>query len=466
MSEQDHHHVDRDEEATFSINRRRFLQGSSGALLAAGALGPAFAHAAASGEGSARSGGRQASNGQTFDFGNGATAPEGISSVPASATGRPMPTLDQYDPVAPDERLGWAVVGLGDFALNQILPAFANSTHSRLAGLVSGNADKARQIAQQYGVAESGIYSYDNFDEISDNDDIDIVYIILPNALHEEFTVRGAQAGKHVLCEKPMAPTVEACQRMIEACRDNDRKLMIAYREQFEPHNLAAIKAIREGMVGDVNLLSVNAGVSLDPEAPSAQWRLNKALAGGGSLYDIGIYALNASRYLLGEEPTQVFARIHSREDDPRFAQVEDNVAFQLIFPNGAVANCTSSYSTPKNNEASVFGTKAWLRMAPLSNYYNHWLIVDDGNQRIEPSIQEISQFAAEMDHLSRCVQDDTAPHASGEEGMQDVRIIRAIYESAATGEMVSIESDYERDPNLLIADSPNLPDVWQQSDS
>jgi glucose-fructose oxidoreductase len=199
-----------------------------------------------------------------------------------------MPEMEKEMPEAPEKRLGYAIVGLGQFALNQIIPSFAESKSSKLVALVSGKREKALQVADRYGVDQKNIYDYQNFDRIADNDEIDIVYIILPNALHAEYTVRAFKAGKHVLCEKPMAVTAEECETMIRAGREADRKLMIAYRAQYEPYNLEAIRMSREGELGKIRLVTSDHGRILDPKVPADQWRMVKALAGGGSLYDIG----------------------------------------------------------------------------------------------------------------------------------------------------------------------------------
>ncbi|QJQ96982.1 Gfo/Idh/MocA family oxidoreductase [Halomonas sp. PA5] len=392
--------------------------------------------------------------GETFELGNGTQPPEEVSAVSPSARGRPMPEIEQRYPVEPKRRLGWAVVGLGDFALNQILPAFGESEHSRLVALVSGDRDKAQQVASRYGVDEENLYDYDNYDSMADNDEIDIVFIILPVNMHAEYTIRAAKAGKHVLCEKPMAMDEQECQAMIDACRENDRQLMIAYREQYEPHNLEAIRQIQDGALGELRLMTLNAGSPVDPEEPRGQWRLRKEMAGGGSLYDIGIYALQAARYLSGEEPIEVSAMISSPEDDPRFAEVEDSVTFQLRFPSGLLATCTSSFTTAQHNMASVFGTDGTLTLEPMSDYYQHELriLTDEGEKSLD--IQEISQFAAEMDHLSQVVREGGSPKTPGEEGMQDIHLMRAIYASATSGRPVRIESDYRRSAEELVRTS------------
>src|SRR5262249_25925463 len=232
-------------------------------------------------------------------------------------------------PDPPGKKLGWAIVGLGNLSINQILPAFGKCEKSKVVALVSGHPDKANKLALRYGVSPKNIYNYQNYDSIKDNPEVDIIYIVLPNGMHEEYTVRGLQAGKHVLCEKPMANTPAECQQMIDAARKADRKLMIAYRCRYEPYNREAIRLAQSGEMGKTQMIFADAGFNMgDP----TQWRLNKQLAGGGSMMDIGIYALNASRYLSGEEPTEVNAVTYTTLGDPRFKEVEEHINFQLRF--------------------------------------------------------------------------------------------------------------------------------------
>src|SRR5579863_8196237 len=192
-------------------------------------------------------------------------------------------------PDPPGKKLGWAVVGLGSLAINQILPAFATCEKAKVVALVSGHPDKANKIALRYGVDPKNIYNYENYDSIKDNPEVEVLYIVLPNSMHAEYTIRGVQAGKHVLCEKPMATTPAECQSMIDAARQAHRKLMVAYRCRYEPFNQEMIRLAREQELGPVRIVHADAGFNIvDP----TQWRLRKSMAGGGSLMDIGIYSL------------------------------------------------------------------------------------------------------------------------------------------------------------------------------
>lgn len=359
---------------------------------------------------------------------------------PSQPTGRPLADIEQEMPIEPGRRLGWAVVGLGKFALNQILPSFGESRSSKLVALVSGNRQKAEQVASRYGVEARNLYDYQTFDRLADNPEVDVVYIILPNALHAEYTVRAFKAGKHVFCEKPMAITVEECETMIRGGREAGRKLMVAYRAQFEPHNVEAIRRVRDGEIGPLHLVTSDHGRILDPKDPADQWRMVKSLAGGGSLYDIGIYSLQAARYLTGEEPVEVSGQIASPKDDPRFREVEDRVAFQLRFPSGALANLSSSYSTASVKRIQAFGSKASLVLDPATEYEGNRLQVRFEKGLQEVKVKDANQFAAEMDHFSQSVLANREPLTPGEEGLRDVRILQAIYQSAREGRPISLE--------------------------
>jgi predicted dehydrogenase len=261
-----------------------------------------------------------------------------------------------------DKRFGFAIVGLGHLSLNQILPAFGHSQYCKPVALVSGDREKASKIAAQYSIAPSAIHDYANFDRLSQNPDVKVIYVVLPNGMHEEYVVRGARTGKQILCEKPMATGSREAQRMITACKGANVKLMIAHRQQYEPHNRALRQLVTEDKLGSLrSFVSSNSQQQGDP----AQWRLKKSLAGGGCLPDVGLYCLNASRFLSGEEPTEVFVTIFQPKDDPRFVEVEANCSFSLRFPSGYVATCTTSYDVHESQFLRLEGTKAWADISP-----------------------------------------------------------------------------------------------------
>lgn len=340
---------------------------------------------------------------------------------------------------APDRPLGYAIVGLGSYGLGVIIPQFANCTHSRLAAVVSGDAAKAQRVAAEHGLPARSVYSYANFDAIRDNPDVDIVYVCLPNSMHAEYTIRAAQAGKHVMCEKPMAVSVAECEAMIAACKKANRKLMIGYRCHFEPFNLEAMRLARTGAAGKIRYVRTEHGFTQG--SPSA-WRLKRALAGGGSLMDMGVYSLQAARYMTGEEPIAVTARESTDRRDPRFTEVEDMIEWTLEFPSGAIAGCQSMYSANQNH-ILLMGDKGRIELEPATRYDgNHMWLGRDGRERevTPPPGPAKTQFAGQLDHLAQCVRSGREPIVSGEEGLRDMRIVEAIYRSAREGRTIRLD--------------------------
>ncbi|WP_263384425.1 Gfo/Idh/MocA family protein [Granulicella arctica] len=338
------------------------------------------------------------------------------------------------------QRVGYAIVGLGDLALKEILPAFGASKYSKAVALVSGDKVKATRIAAQYGIKEASIYSYESYDELAKNPEVQVIYIVLPNSMHADFVVRGAKAGKHILCEKPMSTNVRDCERMISACNQANVKLMIAYRQQYEPMNRAIVKMVKEGKLGALkSFVATNAQNQGDP----GQWRQKLALAGGGCLPDVGVYCLNAARFISGEEPTEVWGTTYQPKDDPRFTEVEETCSFTLKFPSGLIASCSTGYGAHRSQFLRMEGEKAWAELNPAFGYSGLKLrtakLEDAQNVTIEPMIESVDQFAQEMDHMSVCVQQNLQPHTPGEEGLQDQRITDAIYKSAKTGNSVKL---------------------------
>lgn len=342
---------------------------------------------------------------------------------------------------ASDQRVGFAIVGIGHLSINQILPAFGRTELCKPVALVSGSPEKARKIAAQYGIKPTSIHSYANFEQLSKNPEVKVIYIVLPNSMHAEYTVRAAKIGKHVLSEKPMATSVADCEKMIAACSSANVKLMIAYRQQYEPMNREVARMIRAGKLG--SLRSYLATLTQNQGDPS-QWRLHKSLSGGGCLPDVGIYCLNASRFWSGEEPIEVFGQTFQPQGDPRFTEVEATCSFTLRFPSGLVASCNSGYAAHRSSFARMEGAEGWVQLSPAFGYsglrlqYNR--LLEGHGTDFQPAISEKDQFALEMDHMAECVMSDKGPHTPGEEGLQDIRIIEAIYESARTSRPVKLE--------------------------
>jgi predicted dehydrogenase len=359
-------------------------------------------------------------------------AAAGIAANAVIAT--PAQQLQVPDP--PGKKLGWAIVGLGRLAINQILPAFAKCEKSKVVAFVTGSREKGEKLAARYGVNPKNIYNYQNYEALRENPEVDVVYVVLPNGMHAEYTIRAAQAGKHVLSEKPMANTPKDCEEMVRAAREANRKLMVAYRVRYEPYNQTLIKLCRDGELGQIKVVVSDHGFNIgDP----TQWRLKKDLAGGGSLMDIGIYALQAARYTTGEEPVEVNAMEFTDRNDPRFKEVEDTINFQLRFPSGALAQCTSSYGYAGQNRIRVVGTRGWAELEPATSYTGLRMRLRKGSATEERDLGQRDHFAAEMDHLSDCVMSDKPPLTPGEEGLRDLRIMMAIYEAARTGRTVKL---------------------------
>ncbi len=344
------------------------------------------------------------------------------------------------NPDAPDQRVGFAIVGLGHLTLAEILPAFGQCKHAKPVALVSGDADKMAKAAKQYGIKPSSCYSYQTYDKLKDNPEVQVIYIVLPNAQHHEFTLRGAKAGKHILCEKPMANSVKECEEMIEACNKAGKKLMIAYRIQYEPLNRAAMKMVRDKTYGKTKLIQM---MNCQNQAHDQQWRHKKALAGGGSLPDVGLYCLNTTRFLLGEEPTEVSAQIYSTPGDDRFKEIEENVSFTLRFPSGVISQCMTGYGSFNAKSYAVHAETGTIKMDPAFPYKGlkqELVHAPNGKQVNEiPSNPAKQHFALEMDHMAECVRGNKTPYTPGEEGLQDQRIMEAIYQSAKENRPVKL---------------------------
>jgi predicted dehydrogenase len=330
-----------------------------------------------------------------------------------------------------DKKLGYALVGLGSLSTNQIAPALLTTKYSRLAGIVTGTPAKEKTWADNYGIPEKNIYNYETFDQIADNPDIDIVYVVLPNSMHHDYTVRAAKAGKHVLCEKPMATSVAEAEAMIDACQKAKRKLAIGYRCQFEPYNLECKRLAREKEFGDLRM--IDAGFGFRSGNPN-QWRLRHALAGGGALMDVGIYALQACRYLTGEEPVRISAT-ESKTDPVKFKEVDETILWNMTFASGVVATCSTTYKFSGVNRFHAFADKGWFGLDPAYSYRG----IKGKTSRGDLKFEDIDQFAAEMDDFSQCILEDKESRVPGEEGLKDMIAIEAIYKSIRTGTEVSV---------------------------
>jgi predicted dehydrogenase len=355
----------------------------------------------------------------------------------ADSPGAPPPA-----PLPPAQRIGFAIVGLGRLALEELLPAFAESGQARVTALVSGSPEKMAAVARQYGIAPEACYNYADFDRIRDNSQVQAVYVVLPNAMHREYVERAAAAGKHVLCEKPMATSAVDGRAMVAACASAGVRLMIAYRIQYQPHHLRVRQFVKERTFGRV--VAFTAGnVQTVAEDAMLQWRHKRAQSGGGALPDIGLYCLNTARFVAGEEPVEVFAHVHSPAGDPRYADVEETVNFMLRFPSGLVAQCMASYGAREDKWQRLQLEKATLDMPNAYDYEGQRLFIGqrrgDDKANNEVILPRKNQFAAEIDHFAQCLRAGTAPRTPGEEGVRDQVIMEAIYRSAASGQAVRL---------------------------
>lgn len=349
------------------------------------------------------------------------------------AEGQPMlgnPAL----PLPPDERLGWAIVGLGTFAIGQVIPGFADVRRSRMTAFVSGNPAKARDLGASYGVEH--LYNYDNYDRMADNPAIDCVYIVLPVGLHAEYTIRALEAGKHVLCEKPMASTSAECEAMIAAARANGRQLGVAYRVHFEPNSREALRRIRAGEIGAMRHIQCDHGFDASLDYPPHKWRLDKTLGGGGSLWDVGIYGVNTSLMMLDEEPVELSAHYAYPKDDPRFTEVEGGIDWRMQMASGINIQGSSSYCySPYASRQRYFGSDASIIMDPATAYDGNTLVLHgNGAPQTLGAGPTAWQFAAQLDGFSQAARENRPHLTPGEMGLRDVRLMEAMYRSADAG--------------------------------
>ncbi|HSF10752.1 MAG TPA: Gfo/Idh/MocA family oxidoreductase [Nitrospirales bacterium] len=342
-------------------------------------------------------------------------------------------------------KIRYAVVGLGYIAQVAVLPAFAHAKkNSVLAALISDDPKKLKELGGKYGI--NGLYSYEQYEECLEKEEIDAVYIALPNHLHCEYTVRAAKAGVHVLCEKPMALSVKECETMIRTADHHDVKLMVAYRLHFEEANLRAIQMVQSGKIGAPRYFQ--SAFSL-PVKDKNNIRLREE-TGGGTLWDIGIYCLNAARNLFQAEPIQMFAHT-AGQGNGRFDEVEEMSAVTLQFPDDRLATFICSFGAADVSEFRIVGTKGQLRVTSAYEYVEpitHYLTVNGKEKK--HTFSKRDQFAPQLLKFSDCIVNDTVPEPAGDEGLHDVRIIEALYRSAHKGQPVPLKGvERKRRPTL-----------------
>lgn len=349
-----------------------------------------------------------------------------------------LPTLGAWGrrPASRAERVGFAFIGLGNYATNWLAPAIERCGVAELRGVVTGTPAKAEAWKKRYGFPDRNVYDYETFDRIADNPDIQAVYVVLPNSMHAEYAIRAAQAGKHVMVEKPMAVSVAQARAMVEACREAGVKLAVGYRNQFEPNTLEVIRTCRSGELSQIKVIESSFGFRIgDP----TQWRLRHAMAGGGALMDVGVYTIQGARYVSGEEPIAVTAQ-EIKTDPVKFAEVDETLLFQLEFPSGAVASLGTSYNAG-SERLYVAAEAGRLEMSPCYGYDQHvgWVENWEGRRRTLEIPQE-GYMSAPMDDFAACILENRDSRIRGEEGLQDMRIIEAIYAAARTGNRIELE--------------------------
>lgn len=354
-----------------------------------------------------------------------------------------LPTLLSFEnmannvhPTYDGKKLNIALCGLGRYA-NILAKGLEETSYCRLAGIITGTPEKAQSWKEKYDIPDSNIYNYQNFDSIKKNKDIDLVYVVLPNGMHKEYTIRAAKAGKHVIVEKPMALTASDCQEMIEACSNAGVQLAVGYRLHYEPHHIEIARLGQEKVFGQVRLIESSLGFNMEGMNPD-DWHFNKALSGGGPLMNLGIYAIQSSRYVLGEEPSSVTAQFGPKLMGDLSMEVEESITWQLNFPGGAV--CTSS--TSSNCYIDRFYATAAKGHFELSPAISYGPFVG-GTSEKKFNFPTINQQAAQMDGIGKLILENTQlpDHIRGEEGLRDMRVIDAVYKAAETGNRIELKT-------------------------
>jgi predicted dehydrogenase len=336
------------------------------------------------------------------------------------------------------KRIGYAVVGLGSIAEIAVLPSFRKSKTSKLVSLVSRDESRAQALGAKFGVKHC--YSYENYDQCLSQPGVDAVFITSVNNAHAEQTIRAAKAGKHVLCEKPMATSVEDCQRMVNACRDHNVRLMIAYRKYFEPGSVALKKLVTDGKLGRLRHIFSSYTEIVDP-GKAKTWQLNQKVAGGGSLVDLGIYCVNTMRWVAGSSPIDATA-YRWTEDPQRFSEVEDNIAFRLTHPGGLVCQGTSSFSSMAASFVQVHGDQGWAALNPAFAFEEERRLFGKiRGEWFEQKFKVIDEFALELNAFAESIHRGSDTEPDGMEGLRDMATIEAIYRSAQENRTVPVRS-------------------------
>ncbi len=338
-----------------------------------------------------------------------------------------MPLANAFTTNKNSKKLGVALVGLGSYSTYQLAPSLLDTEHCYLAGIVTGTKEKESVWQEKYNIPKENIYNYENFDTIADNDSIDVIYVVLPNSMHAEFCIRAAKAGKHVICEKPMAVSVAECDAIMNACNEHKVKLSVGYRMQSDPYTHEVKKYVREKTFGDVLFVSSDAGYVSNGNPD--QWRLNKKLSGGGALMNMGVYAIQTSIYGTGQNPISVSAQEFSTRPD-YFKDTDETITAQFKFENGAVAHMMTSHNA-NGNRLKCHCSKGWFELDPAHSYGPISGRTSNGDVLKFPHKR---QQALQMDDFAKHILLDSKNVAPGEMGKRDMIIVEAIYKSIREG--------------------------------
>ncbi len=323
------------------------------------------------------------------------------------------------------KKLGVALVGLGYYSEHKLAPALQETTHCELRGIVTGTPDKVSKWKSRFGIKDEHVYSYETFDQIADDDEIDIIYVVLPNSMHHEYVLRAAKAGKHVICEKPVSVSVNQAVEMVDACKKAGVRYFVGYRLHFEPFTLEAMRIGQKKEFGKVKIVHSEMGFRIgNPD----QWRLKKALAGGGAMMDVGIYAIQGARYSIGSEPVYVTAQEY-KTDPQKFREVDETISWQMEFPGGEVAVCATSYASSLER-LLISAEEGWVELRPAFGYGP----IRGKTHKGELNLPVVNHQALQLDGMAKCILENRESTASGEEGVRDMKVIEAIYKSVAAG--------------------------------
>lgn len=362
------------------------------------------------------------------------------------------PSQKNKSDIMENKKLGIALVGLGNYSTNQLAPALQQTKNCYLAGVVTGTPSKEKEWMRKYNIPQKNVYNYDNFDTIKDNPDIDIIYVVLPNSMHAEYTIRAAKAGKHVICEKPMAISAEECEQMIDACKKADKKLSIGYRLHFEPFNQEMMRLGEEKVFGNIKSLKAENGF----EVTRPSWRTDKKMSGGGPLTDLGIYCVQGVIYTARKLPIAVTAQFGKVTKPSIFHNVEQSIAWQLEFPGGIVADCNTSYADSLNILRAE-AENGWFELSPAYEYEGKEGKTSKGKMDFPNIFEQVYQ----MDDFADCILNKKETKVPGEMGLRDVKIIEAIYKAAETGKKVELQLDFE--PSVQSFNPPVIEKIKQR---